>query len=63
MSRQLKVQDIGDTWKKEHKPSIRLEGKWLVQAGILGGDVVEIEVISAGEIHIKKKENANVEER
>ena len=61
MGRQLKVQDTGDYYRKEQKPSIRLEGKWLVQAGILGDDVVEVEVISAGEIHIKKKENVTNE--
>lgn len=32
--RTLKVQDVGDFAKKLVKPSIKLEGQWLMEAGI-----------------------------
>ena len=31
----LKVAEVGDFWKKQTRPQIRLEGKWLAKAGIL----------------------------
>ena len=38
----LKVQDRGDHYRKEVKPQIRLEGKWLLKAGIVPEDKVEV---------------------
>jgi hypothetical protein len=32
--RTLKVQDVGDYFRKEVKPLIRLQGKWLLAAGL-----------------------------
>jgi hypothetical protein len=32
--RTLKVQNVGDNFKKEVIPQIRLQGKWLLVAGI-----------------------------
>jgi hypothetical protein len=32
--RTLKVQNVGDYFKKEVKPQIRLQGKWLLAAGL-----------------------------
>jgi len=32
--RTLKVQDAGDYFRKEVKPQIRLQGKWLLAAGL-----------------------------
>lgn len=32
--RTLKVQDIGDYFRKEVTPQIRLQGKWLLAAGL-----------------------------
>ena len=40
--RVLKVQDKGDHYRKEVKPQIRLEGKWLLKAGIVPEDRVEV---------------------
>ena len=38
----LKVLDVGDYHRKEVKPQIRLEGKWLAGAGIQPGQFVKI---------------------
>jgi len=32
--RTLKVQDVGDYYRKEVIPQIRLQGKWLLSAGL-----------------------------
>jgi len=41
-SRILKILDIGDSYKKEVKPQIRLQGKWLAAAGLQPGFFVKI---------------------
>ena len=38
----LKVQDSGDHYRKQVKPQIRLQGKWLLKAGIVPEDRVEV---------------------
>jgi hypothetical protein len=38
----LKVHDCGDHYRKEVKPQIRLEGKWLLKAGVVPEDRVEV---------------------
>ena len=38
----LKVLDCGDHYRREVKPQIRLEGKWLLKAGILPELKVEV---------------------
>ena len=38
----LKVQDSGDHYRKQVKPQIRLEGQWLLKAGIAPEDKVEV---------------------
>ena len=38
----LKVLDSGDHYRKEVKPQIRLEGKWLLKAGLVPEDRVEV---------------------
>lgn len=40
--RVLKVQDSGDPYRKEIKPHIRLEGKWLLKAGVVPEDRIEV---------------------
>jgi hypothetical protein len=39
----LKVEEIGDFWRKKTFPRIRLQGKWLTKAGIHPNHHVEIE--------------------
>ena len=40
--RTLKVQDIGDTYREEVIPQIRLQGKWLLGAGIQPDTQVQV---------------------
>jgi hypothetical protein len=39
----LKVEEVGDFWRKKTFPRIRLKGKWLAKAGILLNHHVEVE--------------------
>ncbi len=41
-SRTLKVVEIGDFWAKRTMPSIRLQGKWMLRAGIFPNHHVQI---------------------
>lgn len=41
--RLLKVAEVGDFYKKRTRPQIRLEGKWLADAGIQPNTHVKIE--------------------
>lgn len=38
----LKVEEVGDFWRKITKPRIRLKGKWMLKAGILPNNYVQI---------------------
>jgi hypothetical protein len=49
----LKVAEIGDFWAKRTMPSIRLQGKWMLQAGVLPNRHVQITNPSPGELLIK----------
>jgi hypothetical protein len=40
--RKLKVQDVGDYYKKEVIPQIRLQGKWLLGAGLQPDKQVQV---------------------
>jgi hypothetical protein len=40
--RVLKVEEIGDFWAKRTMPSIRLQGKWMLRAGVLPNRHVQI---------------------
>lgn len=40
--RVLKVAEIGDFWAKRTMPSIRLQGKWMLRAGVLPNRHVQI---------------------
>ena len=39
----LKVEEVGDFWRKRTVPRIRLKGKWFEKAGILPNHHVEVE--------------------
>ena len=41
--RKLKVEEVGDFYRKRTKPRIRLKGLWLMKAGILPNNHVVIE--------------------
>ena len=38
----LKVQDSGDHYRKQVRPQIRLEGAWLLKAGLVPEDRIEV---------------------
>jgi hypothetical protein len=42
--RKLKVARTGDPWKGQHYSQIRLEGRWLREAGFQPGIYVSVEV-------------------
>lgn len=44
MQRELKIEEVGDFYKKQTVPLIRLRGKWLEKAGFQPGTKVVIEV-------------------
>jgi len=49
----LKVRNIGDRYRKEVTPQIRLQGKWLLNAGIRPDSQVQITNPRKGELVIK----------
>ena len=49
----LKVLNIGDLYRKEVTPQIRLQGKWLLNAGIRPDSQVQITNPRLGELVIK----------
>jgi len=51
--RVLRVQNIGDFYRKEVKPQVRLQGKWLLNAGLQPGSKVQITNPRIGELVIK----------
>ena len=51
--RVLKVEEIGDFWAKRTMPSIRLQGKWMVQAGVLPNRHVQVSNPSPGVLLIQ----------
>lgn len=51
--RVLKVIEIGDFWAKRTMPSIRLQGKWLLKAGVLSNRHVQITNPSPGVLLIQ----------
>lgn len=51
--RVLKVEEVGDHWRKRTIPRIRLKGKWLQAAGIQPNSYVQIEILGPGRLHIQ----------
>jgi len=51
--RTLKVHDVGDFFRKEVIPQIRLQGKWLVAAGLQPDTHVQITNPQPGMLIIK----------
>ncbi len=51
--RVLKVIEIGDFWAKRTMPSIRLQGKWMLRAGVLPNHHVQITNPSPGILLIR----------
>jgi hypothetical protein len=55
--RVLKVAEIGDFWAKRTMPSIRLQGKWMLRAGVLPNHHVQITNPSPGVLLIQLLED------
>lgn len=53
----LKVRNIGDRYRKEVTPQIRLQGKWLLNTGIRADSHVKITNPRDGELVIKSLDN------
>jgi multidrug efflux pump subunit AcrA (membrane-fusion protein) len=51
--RKLKVQDAGDYFRKEVKPKIQLQGKWLLHAGLKPGQQVHVSNPQPGVLVVK----------
>lgn len=51
--RMLKIQDAGDYFRKEVTPQIRLQGKWLLKAGLRPGKQVQITNPQPGVLIVK----------
>ena len=56
--RVLKVVEIGDFWAKRTMPSIRLQGKWMLRAGVLPNRHVQITNPSPGVLQIQLLEDS-----
>ena len=41
-TRILKVEEVGDYWRKQTVPRVRLKGKWLAKAGTLPNRYVKV---------------------
>ena len=49
----LKVEEVGDFWRKKTVPRIRLKGKWIARAGILPNRHVIVENPRPGVLILK----------
>ena len=47
-TRSLAVEAIGDPWRGQIKPRIRIAGQWLERAGFTPGHRVEVRVVEPG---------------
>ena len=52
--RKLTVQDTGDYFRKEVKPQVKLQGKWLLNAGLKPGHQVHITNPQPGVLIVKR---------
>jgi hypothetical protein len=57
--RVLKVIEMGDFWAKRTMPSIRLQGKWMLRAGVLPNHHVQITNPSPGTLLIQLLEDCS----
>lgn len=53
LQRILKIENLGDGWRKQVVPSIRLKGQWLSRAGFNPSHSVAVTVISPGVLEIR----------
>jgi hypothetical protein len=58
-TRVLKVSEVGNFYRKRTKPYLRLEGLWLLRAGIHPNSHVRIENPQPGVLVIQVQDKAN----
>ena len=49
----LKIEAVGDFWKGNTKPKIRLTGQWLERAGFKSGHHVQVTCVAPGVIELR----------
>jgi len=52
-SRSLKIEPMGDFFKKKVKPIIRIKGNWLERAGFAPGHRVQVNCLAPGVMEIR----------
>jgi hypothetical protein len=57
ISRRLKIEAAGDSWKGDIKPKIRLVGRWLEQAGFKPGSHVQVSSSVLGVLELRSSES------
>lgn len=57
-TRVLTAVPTGDFWKKRISPLLRLTGRWVMQAGIMPGDRVEVQNPQPGVLVIRRLDEA-----
>lgn len=60
MTRRIKVETIGDYFKRKTAAGIRLKGKWLQNAGFKPGEHCQVTFISPGIIRLSMSTNAGI---
>jgi hypothetical protein len=61
VKRRLTVYEVGDPYHGGYRPQIRLQGKWLREAGFRQGDQIQVAVVE-GRLIIQKQEEQEEEE-
>lgn len=52
-TRSLKIEDVGDFFRRKTHPKIRLEGKWLANLGFPAGGRVLVVPTAPGELTLR----------
>ncbi len=53
MRRTLKIEDLGDRWRRRTSSGIRLKGRWLTSAGFPAGHRVTVAILSPGAMELR----------
>ena len=63
MKRRLKIEKMGDPWRRRTMAAIRLKGKWLEAAGFAPGNHALVTVLSPGVLELRVAQVEAVEAR
>ena len=53
MKRRLKIEEMGDPWRRKTIAAIRLKGKWLREVGFSPGSHALVTVLSPGVLELR----------